>query len=262
MTRQGIQTLVAARQRWGGSPRVVPPLAGAILRGYRWLWTATWITLLSLAALSGVFLGGWTLPLTATVMAATASTALLLALEGPHPAADRHPPTSTEPHAALDGGLKAGVAVGCVVAAAHALSGLIVPLAILAALTSPPLLHLLCTNTPPARNPRTAAQTHRPHPIATDPATSSGQVDATTLRAAVETLDDRGLCHGWRASFTCLATARSAAERTELVHLRQAYLDEMERRHPAGLRAWLESGARAASDPSRHLQVPRPPHLN
>jgi hypothetical protein len=31
------------------------------------------------------------------------------------------------------------------------------------------------------------------------------------------------------------------------------YLDELERRNPDGLMAWLASGARAAADPSRYV---------
>jgi hypothetical protein len=38
-----------------------------------------------------------------------------------------------------------------------------------------------------------------------------------------------------------------------VVAQRQVYLDEMERRSPSGLRAWLESGARAAGGPERFL---------
>lgn len=41
-----------------------------------------------------------------------------------------------------------------------------------------------------------------------------------------------------------------------VVQQRQLYLDELERRNPAGLAAWLASGARAAGDPTRFI-VPR-----
>jgi hypothetical protein len=34
---------------------------------------------------------------------------------------------------------------------------------------------------------------------------------------------------------------------------RRAYLDEMARRDPEGFHRWLDSGARAAGDPSRYL---------
>lgn len=37
---------------------------------------------------------------------------------------------------------------------------------------------------------------------------------------------------------------------------RRAYLDELERRNPAAFDAWMTSGARAPSDPSRYFIPP------
>jgi hypothetical protein len=66
---------------------------------------------------------------------------------------------------------------------------------------------------------------------------------------AVRTLDDEALCHAWRRSFVRLESSRGAARRLEVVGLRQLYLDELERRHPAEVHEWLSSGARAAGNP-------------
>jgi hypothetical protein len=38
-----------------------------------------------------------------------------------------------------------------------------------------------------------------------------------------------------------------------IVEARRDYIDELERRSPHGLMAWLASGARAAGDPSRFI---------
>jgi hypothetical protein len=66
---------------------------------------------------------------------------------------------------------------------------------------------------------------------------------------AVRTLDDEALCHAWRRSFVRLESSRGADVRLEVVGLRQLYLDELVRRHPAEVQEWLSSGARAAGNP-------------
>jgi hypothetical protein len=66
-------------------------------------------------------------------------------------------------------------------------------------------------------------------------------------------MTDAELCQRWRRSFTALADARTPGERLEVVRTRQAYLDEIERRHPAELQTWLASGARAAGNPMPFL---------
>jgi hypothetical protein len=64
------------------------------------------------------------------------------------------------------------------------------------------------------------------------------------------------LVHAWRASFTLLMRAHTTAARAKLVARRGEYLQELERRHPEGVRRWLASGARAASDQSRFFAKP------
>ena len=66
-------------------------------------------------------------------------------------------------------------------------------------------------------------------------------------------LTDLELCTEWRRSFNALAVTAHAGLHLEVVQLRQLYLDEIERRHPDGLRRWLASGARAASNPMPFL---------
>lgn len=69
-------------------------------------------------------------------------------------------------------------------------------------------------------------------------------------------LDDRALCHVWRRSYVRLEASRAAEARLEVVGLRQLYLDELVRRHPAQMRHWLASGARAAGNPLPFLGRP------
>jgi hypothetical protein len=79
----------------------------------------------------------------------------------------------------------------------------------------------------------------------TSAVTSAGLPDPEVIAG----LDDEKLCQAWRRSFVHLATCRMPTRRLEIVQLRQVYLDELARRHPAAVRRWLASGARAASNP-------------
>ncbi len=86
-------------------------------------------------------------------------------------------------------------------------------------------------------------------PIAAEP---EPPVVVVTLDEVRE-MTDAELCHAWRRSFVSLERARSAHRRAQVVQTRQLLLDEVETRHPAGLRAWLSSGARAAGGPDRFI---------
>lgn len=79
-----------------------------------------------------------------------------------------------------------------------------------------------------------------------------GPVDAAEVVEAAELSDD-ALVLAWRASFSALQRATSPAERARIVETRRAYLDELERRNPPGVAAWLASGARAAGNPRRFV---------
>jgi hypothetical protein len=73
-------------------------------------------------------------------------------------------------------------------------------------------------------------------------------------------LDDDVLCLAWHNSFVHLQAAGSVSDRLRLVQRRQKLLDELSRRHEPEIRRWLDSGARAASNPGRFLnQGPPPP---
>jgi hypothetical protein len=87
-------------------------------------------------------------------------------------------------------------------------------------------------------------------PEVEEPLSSAGLPPAEELEA----LDDPALCQAWRRSFVQLQACRSVRRRSEVVALRQLYLDEMARRHPIQLRRWLQSGARAAGNPLPFLR--------
>ena len=70
---------------------------------------------------------------------------------------------------------------------------------------------------------------------------------------AVDALGDSELCRQWRHSYVTLQRANTVAARLRIVARRQTYLDELERRAPQQLDAWLHAGARAAGDPSKFI---------
>jgi hypothetical protein len=66
-------------------------------------------------------------------------------------------------------------------------------------------------------------------------------------------LDERQLCRLWRESFWDLRGAAGPGTLLRVVSLREACLEELERREPAAVHAWLQSGARASSAPEKYL---------
>lgn len=96
---------------------------------------------------------------------------------------------------------------------------------------------------------RPAASDVHTEPTVVQPAVATPAVAADDLRD----LSDAELCRAWRRSFLALMSAADPAGHEVVVLHRQALLDEMEQRDPAGLQAWLSSGARAASGPERYL---------
>lgn len=62
------------------------------------------------------------------------------------------------------------------------------------------------------------------------------------------------LCRQWRDSYDALRHATSDVHRLRIVMERQRCLDELGRRDPEGLQAWLASSASAAGDPERFLR--------
>ncbi len=74
-----------------------------------------------------------------------------------------------------------------------------------------------------------------------------------TAVSTAQGLTDHDLCHAWCTSFDVLQSTSNVEARARIVCLRQAYLDELDRRDPHGLHACLTSGARATGNPDRYL---------
>lgn len=73
-------------------------------------------------------------------------------------------------------------------------------------------------------------------------------------RRGVPARSTADLCRQWCDSYDALREARTDAQRLRIVMERQRCLDELDRRDPEGLQAWLASAASAAGDPTRFLK--------
>lgn len=87
----------------------------------------------------------------------------------------------------------------------------------------------------------------------TAPPSPPEPIDDPTPLAVPDQLTDEDLCLAWQSSILSLQHSRSVKARIRIVEARQACLDELERRHPSAVHAWLEDGARAASAPTKYL---------
>jgi hypothetical protein len=125
------------------------------------------------------------------------------------------------------------------------------PLLAVAVVTHPGVLRLV-------RGRHTAAPERIDLPVAAPPVET---VHPLPGPAQASRLSDEELCLAWRRSFLGLERARTTVALQDVVRLRQAYLDELARRYPAGVQAWFDSGARAAGGPDRYLhhRSPHPP---
>ncbi|MET0998582.1 MAG: hypothetical protein ABWX73_07710 [Marmoricola sp.] len=74
-------------------------------------------------------------------------------------------------------------------------------------------------------------------------AVETGAPSVTVTPDAVRQMTEAELRHAWRRSFVALQQARGLQLHAEVVQLRQLLLDEVDARHPAGLRDWIDSEA-------------------
>ena len=77
--------------------------------------------------------------------------------------------------------------------------------------------------------------------------------------APTTTHTDEELCWAWRRSYAQLQRTTDPEGLARLAAQRQGYLDELEHRHPTRFTAWIDSGARAASDPHPYITCRRTP---
>jgi hypothetical protein len=157
----------------------------------------------------------------------------------------------------LGGALGVSVAI-----ASSSLGPLTIPLVVVAGLTSPWMVAgTVARAVAGARRLPTGDAVTSPGPAgraaAAEPPPEVTRLSAADWDPVVRSLSDQELCSSWRVSYTFVLSVSASVTGVELVNLRQAYLDELERRNPRGVQAWLANGARAAGDPTRHL-APRP----
>ncbi|TCC63365.1 hypothetical protein E0H73_13030 [Kribbella pittospori] len=151
----------------------------------------------------------------------------------------------------LGAGLMTPAAVGLIAVAKVA--GVLV--VVILALTTPALTSLVqarrkAKGDRPVVRPEPTTPRDSVTPLADGPA-------AITPAPELSSLGDEALCLAWRRSFRLLETAPTAAERLSVVEKRQQYLDELHRRSPEGLAAWLASGARASGNPLPYVDDAR-----
>jgi hypothetical protein len=103
------------------------------------------------------------------------------------------------------------------------------------------------------RNRRSGKPTESPELPLQGETTSSDIEDTSELAVDLHSLSDAAVCQAWRLSFSDLQGSSSLRQRIHIVESRRRYLDELERRNPEGLMAWLASGARAGSNPSKFI---------
>ncbi|MFI7068407.1 hypothetical protein ACIBL3_45990 [Kribbella sp. NPDC050124] len=162
-----------------------------------------------------------------------------------------HKPVSIS--AAARHGCAAGGTVVALFGLATVVEVVVLPVAVVLALTSPAALNRWL-----------------PGRVVSAP-TGEGDCDDTCPRvegsaepseSGVEAMTGPELCMAWRRSFVELQRAESAEAMAGIADLRREILDELERRNPLGFDHWMASGARAPSDPSRYLLAPskRWPH--
>jgi hypothetical protein len=146
----------------------------------------------------------------------------------------------------------AAVAMSTLAADSPALALLVL---LLASLSSPPVVRRL-------RRAGTSPVDPPPADL-TDPTAPVVDVEGEGPQpeAVLAQLDDHELFQLWRGTFWQLGRQPTLKELTWLVSLRQSCLDELGRRNPAALQAWLDSGARASGGPEKFWRTgadPRP----
>lgn len=75
------------------------------------------------------------------------------------------------------------------------------------------------------------------------------------VRGEVARLSDTELCWGWRISYQILSESADPRWHGQVVVVRASYLNELERRYPAQIAAWLASGPLPANGPERYLRT-------
>lgn len=212
---------------------------------YQWVWRALWGAVAAVAIAAAfivwplsVVLGLFCIP------AFVAAVATFLYYREPAR------PLATRPQA-LRRSFSIGTTAGaCTVALMSLVSSLL-------SLAGPLLALCLCTSPFVLRRVRDAVRSTNESRRRRERARTEEAAWWSMLAREVEGLADGELCRVWRGSYSALLEAPDAATAAQVVRVRQAYLDELDRRHERAMSAWLASGPRPATGPERFLQAPR-----
>ena len=203
------------------------------MKSYRVVWAISWGVLLVPLALAGMVLGE---PAVVLMMSGLAAALVASLAERQHQR-------------------RWWVEVAVAVAAFSATVYAVGPLAALGVValvgvTSPPAVNALASAV--RREWRgSSRRAEEARAAKADEVRDGAPLDSDAFAGMVQLLDDRELVAAWRQSHEVLGYTNLPDLRLQLVALRQAYLDEMERRHPSGFAAWLDEGA--SRDPERFL---------
>jgi hypothetical protein len=212
---------------------------------YQWVWRALWGTVAAVAIAAAFIV--WPLSIVVglfLIPAFVAAFATFLYYREPNkPLATR----SVALRRSLAVGTRTGACTVALMSLASALPTLAWPLLALCLCTSPSVLHRVR-----GAVRRTSESRRRRERAPVEEAAWWGM-----LAREVEGLADGELCRVWRDSYSALLEAADTATAAQVVRVRQAYLDELDRRHQRAMSAWLASGPRPATGPERFLQVPR-----
>ena len=214
------------------------------MRCYQWVWRALWGTVAAVAIAAAFIV--WPLSVVGlfVIPASVAAFATFLYYREP-----------TRPLATRSQALRRSFSVGTRTGAGMlALASLVSSLLTLAW----PLL-ALCLGTSPfvIRRVRDAVRSTSESRRRRERARTEEAAWWSMLAQEVEGLADGELCRVWRGSYSALLEAADAATAAQVVRVRQAYLDELDRRHERAMNEWLASGPRPATGPERFLQAPR-----
>jgi hypothetical protein len=213
---------------------------------YRWAWTLVWGGLATLGLCVGVAI--WT-PMTVVVLFVLAAAVAALVTVGHVTDSRSREPARDLTGLVISSSATAGLTVTAIAALAASAPSLLWPVLLLAGGTHPWLVGRALRLLRPSRSAVTAVGGLAGDSIA-------AAVDGVAGPWASE-LSDRDLCQAWTKSYDSLRAVTDPALRAGIVTLRQAFLDELERRNPSALSAWLASDASASSSPGRHLAGPQ-----
>ncbi len=230
---------------------------------YARIWSCTCWTIMTLVCVGAAAVGPLSFYLALFILAAGAAAAAYCVRR---PAGADTPAVSSEPGPGL---LAITVAAGAVLSAAAATLALspwlLVAFALAAGLTCPGFVNATLVRLAGPRRPQVVSVSDAPIGGAglagSQPLSITGQdiaeAEALAIRVDavyLECLSTTELCRTWRESFVRLQRASVDDQRALIVASRARCLDELCRRDPDGVDAWLCRGPRAASGPDRYMR--------